>query len=142
MNIFSILEPIKTKLMVGVIVVLTTLLASSLFVNHYKNEQYLSLVQSNAATLVVNSGLTTTVKDLREQLKNVPNNTADVVKGIDMELCKGLLDVKDILNLPPTTVLDVYPTDPNSKEVEKNEKAYVDIDAPLPPSLVKLLNED
>lgn len=144
--ILTVLSGIKVKLLVGVVLILATLLTSSLVVNHFQNNKYLDLVQTNATTLVINTGLSSTITSLRQEIKTMPDKHITTVKDIDMELCKGLLGVKDILNLPPTTVLDVYPVNPNSKEAiqngKKNEKPYVDIDAPLPPSLIKLLNEE
>lgn len=65
----------------------------------------------------------------------MPNKNIETVKSIDRELCNGLQSVKEVLNLPSTVK-------PESKEVVHNEKEIVDIDAPLPPDLVKLLNED
>jgi len=90
----------------------------------------------------VNTGLNTTISALQKEIREMPDRNIATVKDIDMELCKGLLGVKDVLNLPSTTVLDVYPVNPDTKEVKKNEKPYVDIDAPLPPDLLKLLNDD
>ena len=120
--------------------ILTTLLASSAIAYHFKNNEYLELVKSNSEITLMNSGLTASVMDLRKQIREMPDKIVPTVRDIDMELCKGLLGVKDILNLPPTTVLDVYPRNPADKEVKKNEKPFVDIDAPLPPDLLKLLD--
>lgn len=137
MNLFNVLSAVKGKVLAGAILVLVTLLSTSVALNCYQQSVHTDMVEQHAQTVMMNDSLVSSNKSLRDQLKELPKQL-DTVKSIDMELCRGLLDVKDVLNLPAISITDTQ----ESKEDEKNEKAYVDIDAPLPPALVKLLNED
>lgn len=137
--LFNALSAIKGKILAGVVIVLVTLLSTSVALNYYQHSEHTKLVEQHAQIVMMNDSLVSSNNSLRKDLKELPNKYISTVKSIDMELCRGLLDVKDILNLPVTEITEVQH---NEQEGKKNEKAYVDIDAPLPPNLVKLLNDD
>jgi hypothetical protein len=113
---------------------LLTLLLASVYLNKSQDREIKNITKKSSEVYLVNVQLNKTIVDLRQELIDSPKEYIQITKDVQNEICTAKYSAESILSLPPIN------TATQSKEVITNEKkSTVDIDAPLPDELVRLL---
>jgi hypothetical protein len=113
---------------------LIALLLASVSLNKHQQSEIKNITKKSSEVYLVNVQLNKTIADLRQELIDSPKEYIQITKDVQNEICTAKYSADSILSLPPIS------TTTQQKEVITNEKnSAVDIDAPLPDELVRLL---
>lgn len=123
----TMVSAIKDKILSVLFIVVLTLLAGSLYVNHIKENDLINLRERVVEQAKLNEDLSKANKSLSDELSTRPKEYIEITKEVTNEMCEGRIAEERILNAPKTVKEDT------------DEKGYVDIDAPFDPEFVKLL---
>ena len=122
------------KALTVVFAALMTLLASSLVLNYYTYKAYDNAIVEVNKLALINVSLNQAISSLQEEVTKRPTEYITITREVESELCKGKAAVDKVLTF----------TNPVKSTKEKGgtgdeTKVYVDIDAELPPDLLRLL---
>lgn len=113
---------------------LLALLLASVYLNKSQDKEIKDITKKSSEVYLVNVQLNKTITDLRQELIDSPKEYIQITKDVQNEICTAKYSAESILSIPPINTVT------QTKEVITNEKkSVVDIDAPLPDELVRLL---
>jgi len=119
-------------------IVLSSLLAGSVYLMHSANQKNVKLEKELQSLNENYDSLNETVDDMTIELRERPKEYIEITKTIYQDLCYGEILGEGILSLPPMLV--TAKPDTEQSIGAKDEKAeYVDIDGKLSPDLLRLL---
>jgi len=118
---------------------LLSLLLASVYLNKHQQSEINDITKTSSEVYLINVGLNKTITDLRQELIDGPKEYIQITKDVQNEICTAKYSADAILSILPSQAPLINPVT-QTKEVLTNEKkSAVDIDAPLPDELVRLL---
>lgn len=118
---------------------LLALLLASVYLNKHQQSEINDITKKSSEVSLINIQLNKTITDLRQELIDSPKEYIQITRDVQNAICTAKYSADSILSILPSQAPLINPVTQTKEVLISEKKSVVDIDAPLPDELVRLL---